>query len=210
MIAPDLPGHGQSSPIVDSSIESIAGHIRAFIDHLDIKNFTLLGHSLGGYIALAFAHAYPDSISRLGLIHSTAFPDSDEAKANRDKAISSIQKEGMGSFIDGLVPKLFAESNKNSPYVDRAKEIGMQTDADSAIGMLHAMRDRKDRRDTLNQLSIPILLVAGKEDVVIPSEKTFTVSGTHVLQSLLSDTGHMSMYESPKQLAEQIDIFMNK
>lgn len=212
-IVPDLRGHGASgAPDEAYTIEAMAGDIAALLDKLAIRQAVLLGHSLGGYITLAFAEQYADRLLGFGLIHSTAFPDDEKAKQGRLNSMQTIREQGLDAFIEGLVPKLFAPAHLNSmpEAVERAKAIGRGTNAEGAIRTLEAMRGRPDRNRVLETASVPLLLVAGEQDQIIPTEKTLTVSGSHVQGRQLADVGHMSMMEHPERLAETIDAFVRR
>ncbi|USG64157.1 alpha/beta hydrolase [Brevibacillus ruminantium] len=213
VIAPDLRGHGNSSvPSESFTVEKMAGDLAHLLDQTGIEKITLLGHSLGGYVALAFAELFPERVKAIGLIHSTAYPDDEQAKANRTKGMDNIQRNGVEPFIKALIPKLFApESATLIPAEwNLAREIGLQTPAEGAIRTLEAMRDRPDRREILASLPCPLLLVAGKNDQIIAPEKTFTVKGPRVHQVLLEGAGHMGMLETPDELAQEMLSFLSK
>ena len=179
LLAVDLRGHGASeSKITSFSIEDMAGDIARFLEEQDIERVYLFGHSLGGYITLAFAEKFQEKLKGFSLIHSTAFPDDEGGKEGRMKAIEKIEAAGIPPFIDGLIPKLFA--NSNDPQVEQVKKIGYRTRETAAIGSLHAMRNRKDRNYVLRDTKLPVLLVAGEKDKVIAPEKTFSIKGKHI------------------------------
>ncbi|MEI4771318.1 alpha/beta hydrolase [Psychrobacillus sp. FJAT-51614] len=205
VIAIDLPGHGDSE-VQDNvnQIDLYADFIYQFLDSLKIEKVTMLGHSLGGYITLAFADKYSERLNGFSLIHSTGFPDSEEAKKGRDSSAQKIDDEGIEAFIDGLIPKLFAPNNVKSQQnsVEEAIKIGYRTSLIGAKYALEAMRDRTDRRAVINNTELPVVLVAGEEDQLIPSEKTFTADGVNIKQVLLKNVGHMSMYEAPEELVK--------
>ena len=200
VIRMDLRGHGQSGEANgEFSIDDMADDVAGFLEKKKLKNVCLLGHSLGGYITLAFADKYPKMLSAIGLIHSTAFPDSEEAKAGRDASVQKIKNEGINEFVNQLVPKLFS-NNQVEDAQNTVKEIGYRTNQEGAIHSLMAMKLREDKRQVLENSDIPILLVAGKEDKVIPPEKVFSTEGTHITKVNLEKSGHMSMYEQPNEL----------
>ncbi|WP_313892009.1 alpha/beta hydrolase [Psychrobacillus sp.] len=208
VIAIDLPGHGDSAdqPAL-SGIEDYATCIKDFLEALHIDRVTMFGHSLGGYITLAFAEMYGSRLNGFSLVHSTALPDSEEAQKGREASAEKIDKEGMEAFIDGLVLKLFSPSSLESLQVD-VKEIGNITSSEGAKRALHAMKTRKDRRYILENTTLPVLLVAGEDDQLIPPEKTFTSKGVNIKQVLVSGVGHMSMYEKPEELVRSLVEFM--
>ncbi|ANE45147.1 alpha/beta hydrolase [Paenibacillus swuensis] len=211
VIAPDLRGHGNSSaPQGAYSMEIMAEDIRLLLEELELNKVHLLGHSLGGYITLAFAETHSDSLKSFGLIHSTGYPDTPEGKAGRGKAISTIREQGLEVFMDGLAPKLFAPSHRQSGLdaVDTVKNIGLGTEPHAAAAAAEGMRDRPDRTAVIADTNLRVLLVAGGEDGVIPPEKTFSSTGNHITQARLESAGHMSMLETPRQLAAVVKEFL--
>lgn len=212
VIVPDLRGHGRSdAPMGPYTIEQMADDVLLLMDELEIEKATLLGHSLGGYITLSFVQRYSSRLNAFGLIHSTGFPDSEEAKEKRVKAVSVIQQEGITNFVDSLVPGLFAPGmeERQPECIQKAKEIGYLTPPQGAIGAALAMRERPDRRDVLSASPLPVLLVAGEKDGLIPTERVFTTDHPNVTQVVINDAGHMSMMEKPKELSEAMQQFLN-
>lgn len=210
VIAPDLRGHGASdAPVGPYSIEQMADDVLSLLNKLEIPECLMLGHSLGGYITLSFAQRYASRLKGFGLIHSTGYPDSEEAREKRLKSISTIQNDGVTAFVEGFVPGLFAKATaEESPQLlERTKEIGYKTPPQGATGTLLAMRERPDRRDVISATPLPVLLVAGEEDALIPAERTFTSSKPNVTQAMISGAGHMSLFEAPERLSEIIKDF---
>ncbi|MDQ0201355.1 alpha/beta fold hydrolase [Neobacillus ginsengisoli] len=209
VIAPDLPGHGGSSLFKETfTIEKLADLLKEFLDELKLQNVTMFGHSLGGYITLAFAEKYSDRLNGFSLVHSTAFPDSDEAKKGRAANVEKVMQNGIHSLIDGLVPKLFSPDHLDKEYVATAKTIGYGTLPQGAMSTLLAMKDRPNRNHVLEGTDLPVLLVAGEKDQIIPSEKTFSVTKGNIKQIIIKDSGHMSMYENPDALLNEIQGFL--
>lgn len=209
VVAVDLRGHGASEEIGKTfSIEDMAADIASFLEDLKIGQVYMFGHSLGGYVTLAFAERFPGKLSGFSLIHSTAFPDDEAGKEGRLKSVEKIEMDGIPAFIDGLVPKLFAHSD--DPNIEHTKEIGYKTSESGAIGSLHAMRNRTDRNHVLKDTKLPVLLVAGEQDKVIPAEKTFSVKGSHINEVILEGSGHMGMLEAPNRLIEEIIRYVEK
>jgi 3-oxoadipate enol-lactonase len=207
VIAPDLRGHGQSG-ISDEPypMELMAHDIAELLEKLHIPQAILFGHSLGGYVTLAFAEQYPEKLHALSLIHSSGFPDDEKGKANRDKAIEGIRENGIEPFIDGMTPKLFAAEHIETmkPTVEHIRQIGAATNPNGAMNVLAGMRDRIDRNQVIADALFPVLLIAGEADQIIPLEKAFAVQGDHIKQVKLADAGHLSMQEQPEALIEQI------
>jgi len=212
IIAPDARGHGRSSAPSDEvyTMELYAEDIAELLIKLQIHNAVLLGHSLGGYITLAFAEKYAKKLSGFGLIHSTALADSDAAKENRDKAAAALKQDGVKTFVDGLIPKLFAPDNLEalSAEVEQGKKIGYGTSLQGAIGTAKGMKARPNRTQVIAQSELPVLLVAGVSDKVIPVESVFAASNGWAVKVELGGAGHMGMIEEPKQLINAILSFV--
>lgn len=212
VIAPDLRGHGQSAvPAPPYSTEQMADDIIGLLDALEIEKAAIFGHSLGGYITLAIAEKYPQRLTALSLVHSLSEPDPEEKKQVRQNNIGIIQEKGMPTFIEGLIPVLFAPENldKLPEEVNFARELGLHTAAGGAIGSLYAIKNRPDRTPVLKNLKLPILLIAGENDLIVPMEKTFSVEGDHVTSVVIKNAGHTSMLEAPEELLKAIKNFLN-
>lgn len=211
VITPDLRGHGDSpAEDGDYSMEGLAKDTLRLLDQLGLERVFLFGHSLGGYVTLAFAEQYADRLIGFGLVHSTSYPDTEAARTNRDKAVATIGQDGVAAFVNGLVPKLFAPEHRNEQQgpLSKAIEIGYGTSSQGAIGCSLGMRDRPDRTSVLQHANMPILLLAGEKDEVITEERRFPASGPHITQVTLAGVGHMSMMENPRALADAITAFV--
>lgn len=211
VIAPSLRGHGKSSAVCDPyTIEDMAEDIYQLLKQLEIENVTMIGHSLGGYVTLAFADHYKEMLNGYALLHSTAYPDSEEAKEGRNKNIELICDSGIEPLIKSLIPKLFAPNHLKTmeEEVSLAKEIGLNTSVTGAKGALKAMRDRPDRNEVLKKSTLPVLLIAGEEDQIIPSEKVFSQSTAFINKVTIKDAGHMGMLETPEELIKIITDFI--
>lgn len=212
VVVPDLRGHGSSTAPEAGVYEmsDFADDIAGLLSEMAERRAVVIGHSLGGYAALAFAEKYPDKLAGFGLVHSTANADSDTAKANRDKAAETIRGQGLGVFIEALVPKLFAPSgaDKMKAQIAFAKEIGRGTSAVGAAATAMGMKQRPDRNAVISGADVPVLLLAGKEDGVIPPESTFGGHKSETIYPVLLDaSGHMGMLEQPERMAAEIRDF---
>lgn len=207
----DLRGHGNSSSdVYPFTIDDLAKDLKEVLESLQVGQVYLFGHSLGGYVTLSLMEHFPEKLKGFGLIHSTAFPDTEEGKKGRTIAVENIEKDGIHSFIDGLVSKLFADENFNSlkEEVEETRQIGYATNPEAAKQTLLAMKNRPDRNEVIRNSTIPVLLVAGDLDKIIPVEKTFSVEGSHIQTKIIKQSGHMSMYEQPEALYEIMRKFL--
>jgi pimeloyl-ACP methyl ester carboxylesterase len=196
----DLPGFGKSSPQIGCSLQDMASIVNTIIEKIDIKKCVLIGHSMGGYVALEFAKKYPEKVDGLGLFHSQPFADSAAKKESRRKSIDFIQKNGSVYFVKQLIPKLFAPrfDSKSSLTISKLIFASSNYPPDGIINALEAMINRVDNADVLKQASFPVLFIVGAEDITIPKENCFdqlafpNISKIHVL----SGVGHMGMFEA--------------
>jgi len=221
LIMPQLRGHGETSvPNGIYTMETMADDIAALMNELQIGKAVMLGHSLGGYVTLAFADSYEDRLSGFGLIHSTASSDSEEMMRKRMQDIDAIREAGMAAYMRDIVPKLFSESrlDKLDEEVERVIAIGEKMNPEGAIRTLKGMMVRPDRSKVLSNASFPVLMVAGTDDEVIPPDASFCLSDEHESETTFEyphtseisfeNVGHMSLIEVPDQLARVIENYI--
>jgi len=210
LIVPDLPGFGKSQlPSPSFSIDSIGEAMWQWLDGMGVKNPVIVGHSLGGYVALAMTHQRDKDVAGFSLFHSTAKADTPEKKLNRDKTIAFVNKNGVAPYIETYVPGLFF--NKESHAMKDVYPIAYSTPADTLVGYLAAMRDRPDRRQVLDDFDKPVLIIAGEKDDIIPLDTLMdqAVQLRKGRLSILSDTGHMGMLESTIRSVEIVTQFVS-
>lgn len=202
----DLPGFGKNNELEqETSMESMAKEVKDTIEYIGIKKHILIGHSLGGYITLAYAELYSRALLGIGLFHSTAFADSEEKKINRNKSIDFISEHGVGVFAKNFISPLFNPSirdNFTSEITDLVNIVA-NTPLSSVINVTKAMRDRKSRISVLKDLNVPVLYIIGKSDVALPLELSLEQcylpknSTVHFYEK----TGHMGMIERKVETA---------
>jgi len=199
IITIDLPGHGRSAVPDDFSMDAQAQQVHQTLLVLNVEKCLLVGHSMGGYVALAFAEKFPQLLRGLCLFHSSALPDTPEKKENRLKTIDFVQKHGVDKFMESFVAPLFAPSNREAcqTAIEKMQTIGKATPQETIVGCLHAMRDRPDRTEVLKNAAFPVLFLAGKEDPAVPLEAT--LQQCHLPENsmtyFLGQVGHMGMFE---------------
>jgi pimeloyl-ACP methyl ester carboxylesterase len=212
VIMPDLRGHG-ASPATDEgySMEQLADDVAGLLDELRLERVYLFGHSLGGYITLAFAERYADRLLGFGLVHSTSLPDTEAGREGRLKTIEQIRREGVQAFVDGLIPKLFATEHrqKMAAKIEEAKAIGAGTSTQGAIGCALGMRDRTDRTHVLVGTTLPVLLLAGAEDEIVAPDRRFPAAAPHITALALPEVGHMGMMEAPEPFVSALLAFLD-
>lgn len=209
VIIPDLPGFGSSELLpVPFTLEQVGEQMWNWLDEQKVQNPILVGHSLGGYVTLAMTHQRPEAVGGFCLFHSTAKPDSEEKKANRDKVIASVNKNGVAPFIETYVPGLFFR--KDSSLIKDVYPIAYSTKAEALTSYALAMRDRPNRRNVLEDFTKPVLIVAGEKDEIIPVDTLMdqAIQLRRGRLCILSDTGHMGMLESTTRSVEIVTQFI--
>lgn len=200
----DLPGHGHSENLgyVHSMLD-MAEVLRSLMRHLRLRKVFLVGHSMGGYVALAFAEAYPDLCRGIILLNSTAKADSPERRVNRDRAIELVKRDHH-SYIRTAIPLLYAAENRTGlrAVIQATRQAALGTTQQGVIAALEGMKNRPDREVILHFAAFPVLLIAGKEDPVIPLASLQTMAQESGREIFVLSGGHMSHQECPEQLRQ--------
>jgi pimeloyl-ACP methyl ester carboxylesterase len=211
VITLDLPGFGKSEPLKSPfTLEQVASTLLDFLRKNDLEKVNIVGHSLGGYVALAMVKNSPDLFASLVLFHSTAYADSAEKKASRSKVVEFVQKNGAIPFASGFIPPLFF--NPTHPAIERVKRIAGQATSQAVIGYTLAMKDRPDHIKTLEVFKNPTLFLAGKNDPGIPAD-SITKQAAHCQKGeiqIFENVSHMGMLEKPEGTASKIKDFLSK
>ncbi len=209
----DLPGHGRSGMLGDvHTMELMADVVKAVLSHLGIEQCAIIGHSMGGYVSLAFTRKYGQMVKGLGLFHSSSLADSDEAKFQRERAIEVIKKN-HASFILNFIPDLFAEDNKPKfqKLISELTEEAKKMSPEALMAAQEGMRQRGSTLDVLINASCPVLFVAGQKDSRVPFENIWVQMAltniTHAL--ILKNVGHMGHFEAPAETLHAVYSFAN-
>lgn len=206
VIVPDLPGSG-SSPMPEQgspdTLEFYADLLAALLDKEELAACTLIGHSMGGYIALAFAEKYPERLEAFGLFHSTALADSEQRRELRQKGIRFMQEYGPAAFLKEVIPGLYAESFRSaSPQMIQAHlaESTQWATAEALTAYYRAMMSRPDRTHVLADFKGPILFILGALDKTVVLEETIpqTKLAKHSFVQVMEAAAHMGMREDPR------------
>ncbi|MCU7551049.1 alpha/beta hydrolase [Chitinophagaceae bacterium LB-8] len=204
LIIPDLPGSGQSEIIADMSMEGLADAIREIIKteqktQSNSNPAIMIGHSMGGYITLAYAEKYFDDLAAFGLFHSTAFADTEEKKDTRRKGIDFVQKHGAFEFLKTAIPNMYSPGTKEfSPELIEAHLQSLKEFSKAAlIAYYESMIRRPDRTHVLRQNKIPVLFVLGKHDAAVPLQDGLQQTHLPGISQvyIMENSGHMGMRE---------------
>ena len=212
IITIDLLGHGETECLgYVHTMEDQADMIFAVLISLRIRKIVLVGHSMGGYVALAFAELYPDYVKGLFLLNSSSRADSDERKINRDRAIKAV-KQNHTNFVRISITNLFSEDNREvlAKEIEKVKLQALKTPLQGIVASLEGMKIRKDREVLLHFAPFPIQLVLGEKDGVLIYDDTIDqIEGTKVELTTFPD-GHMSHIENEKELKIVLLEFLKK
>lgn len=214
VISVDLPGHGLSKTYGDShSMEFMASALKSLIDSLNLGKIFLTGHSLGGYVTLAFAELYPGSLSGFCLFHSHPFSDTPETIQKREREINLVRSGKKYLLYPGSISMMFARENisKFSDALQHSKDIAAGLTDEGIIAVLNGMMIRPSRIHVMEKGDIPYLWILGRKDEYISCEssqaKVKTPSGCRV--EILENSGHMGFVEEEEKSLELIISFID-
>ena len=212
VITIDLLGHGQTECLgYIHSMEDQADMVYHVLHELKVRKCILVGHSMGGYVALAFAELYPDAMKGLVLLNSTSRADSEERKANRDRAIMAV-KQNYSAFVRMSIANLFSEDNRAQliDTIEKVKLEALKTPLQGIVAALEGMKIRKDREVLLHFAQYPMVLILGKKDGVLPYEETLNQAENTKVQLVSFPDGHMSHIENEAPLLGILTEFFKK
>lgn len=198
----DLPGHGQSENLAEvHSMEMMAEAVNQTLKELEVENPVFVGHSMGGYVTLAYADLFPDQIRSFILLNSSTLPDSPEKKEQRLKAVETAEKN-LDTLIKMSIPTLFAENNLENlkPEIEFTKELARETSLQGVTAALKGMRLRPDRSYLLEEFKGYIGILMGKYDKAVnPDEFRKRIPSKENIALKELETGHMAHLEAPEE-----------
>lgn len=213
VICPDTPGHGQSGiagPV--HSMPLMAASIHGLLDQIGIGDCVMIGHSMGGYVALAYADLYMDTLKGLVLFHSTPFADTEEKKRNRDREIELVRQGKKEVLFNTNIPKAFADSNliRLKDSVEKAKAIGRGSPEDGIIALLEGMKQRADHSQLLAEGKVPLLWILGRKDnyILYDQARDKIDPGRNGRLAVLEESGHMGFVEEPESALSLLQEFI--
>ena len=206
IIVPDLPGHGKSGSWGKThSMDDLARALHAILAAEGIGKIFLAGHSMGGYVTMAFAALFPDKLLAYSLVHSTPFADTREKKEMREREISLVMCGKKRQIILVNIPKAFSSDNLEpmSREVELSRQIAIECPDDGTIAILNGMKQRPDRTEILKDPGLPLLLIGGMKDNYIPVEvfDRLISLAPHANVLRLEESGHMGFVEEPERVS---------
>ncbi|MCM5662167.1 alpha/beta fold hydrolase [Galbibacter mesophilus] len=212
VITIDLLGHGKTGCLgYVHTMELMAETVKAILDELKIRRVSLIGHSMGGYVALAFAEANPDQVKALALVNSTARADSEEKKKNRDRAIEMVKKNHK-SFVRMGISNLFRPKNRKifAEEIKALKKEALKTPLQGIVAALEGMKIRDDREILLHFTPFAKLMIIGKKDPVLDHAALIEQTQNTEVKVVEFPDGHMSFIENQSQFIDNVKKFLKK
>jgi 3-oxoadipate enol-lactonase len=212
IIAIDLPGLGSSAAEPGFTVDSAADQVADLLDSLKLPKVALGGLSMGGYVALAFARRHSTRLTHLILADTRSEPDDAAGKDNRNRLIKLTEEFGPSKVYEVMLPKvLSAGTQANQPkIVEFARGLAAKQSGPGVIGGLVALRDRPDATLDLVKITVPTLIIVGKDDGVTPPPLTEAMSKRIVGSTLIEipEAGHLSNMENPAAFNNAIAGFL--
>ncbi|MBQ1204335.1 MAG: alpha/beta hydrolase [Alistipes sp.] len=209
----DLPGHGISVVTGEChTMEYLADVVAEAMTTLGVERFTVVGHSMGGYVALALAERHAERLEGVVLLSSTPNPDTEEKRENRRREIALV-KSGKKEMLARVAPAAgFAESNRKrlKDYIDDLTEQVHVTEDEGIVALLNGMIERKDQNQMLQTSTVRQLFILGRKDGYIVPEVAEQMVANHPQAEVvwLDESGHMGFIEEPERTAEALLNFV--
>lgn len=213
VVAIDIPGHGISEVKGEvHTMDYLADVVAAALKALGIDKAYIVGHSMGGYVALAVCERHPQAVAGVVLLHSTPNADSEEKRKNREREIAII-KSGKKELLAKSAPAAgFAADNRRrcQAYIDDLTEIVHLTEDEGIVALLGGMIARKDQNEMLRNLAAPQLFILGRKDEYITAEVAENMVAAHPQAEVvwMENSGHMSFIEEPELCASALLNFV--
>jgi len=207
IIAIDLLGHGKTEKLgYIHSMETMAETVYAVLSELKVEKASIIGHSMGGYVGLAFAEKFPQQLEKLILLNSSTVADSEERKENRDRA-KRLVKQNKQAFISMAIKNLFTDENRNAlrAEIDALVEEAVQLPEEYIIASIEGLKNRKDRTEVLQQYLGEKIIIAGKNDPVVPFKEIEAIAEKTNSTFISFEDGHMSYLENKEELLKVLN-----
>ena len=212
VICIDLLGHGKTENLgYIHTMEDQAEMVKSVLNHLKLRKYIIVGHSMGGYVALAFAKLFPSAIKGISLMNSTALPDSEEKKISRDRAIKVLKKNHK-LFINAAIQMLFAEKNREiyGKEIEQITKEALQLSPQGIIAALEGMKIRKNQTFIYKTVNFPIQMIIGKQDPALDYESLISQTKNTKVKVVEFPDGHMSHIENKIELIESLTSFIKE
>lgn len=205
----DLPGFGGEAQNIRKSIQDMTSFVFEKLDEQNWNRATVVGHSMGGYVALEMLHQYPNRIDAVALVHSHAASDSTETRTNRDKQIDFLERNEAELFLKPFSKSLIADKNV-ARLENRCFSLVRSTQTPGITAALEAMKSRTDHRELLRETTKPMLWIIGKYDAFIHMDNILeqTILVQHKKVVVMENVGHLAPFEEPLRTANELNDFL--
>ena len=209
----DLPGHGKTAVFFqEHSMKLMADIVFELTEILNIQKFTLVGHSMGGYVSLAFAEYYSNKLNAFVLFHSHVYADDEQKKAARNAEIEKVKAGKYNEVVETNIPRMYAPYNleKFADKIEFSKEIARKIPEEGVIAALEGMKNRPDRLHVIAETKLPHMFIVGKDDLLIPynpDDSQFSVNKN--TKTVVLNSGHMGMFEDKEKALESLAQFIS-
>lgn len=211
IVALDLPGFGSNAQQA-TSITEMARYVFEEMRIAGMKSAILIGHSMGGYVALELAKMRPGSVEAIALVHSHGAADDDVRQANRTKLVDFLTRNPAQAFLKPFAKDLVGAPNKDDRgLASRIWSLVKDTDASGISNAATAMKHRADHMDFLSRFDRPVLWVVGQYDQFMSMDEILgqVAQTNHAVLELIPNAGHMSMYEAPERFHMTLAHFVS-
>lgn len=205
-IMPDLPGHGTTASVSNvHRMEMMAEMLHDMLQKLGVARCTVLGHSMGGYVALAFAELFPKQVEKLILYSSTTFDDGPR-KINRDRAVEAV-RSGKKSFLTQTIPELFAPQNveKCQAEIALAIEKASKMNREGIAASLLGMKERPMRSAVAKKQKNTLFIIGANDPRIDPKLEENWARENGMKYYIMENAGHMAHFENPQALVDILE-----
>lgn len=213
VLAPDLPGFGESDISADApSLDAWADDLAMLVEHWKSGPVILAGHSMGGYVALAFARRHPGLLRGLIMVASRATADTPDAAANRRSVATRLRTEPPDFVADTMLPRMIDASIHDPALLRSVRELMNPLRADGIGWAQRAIADRIDSTNFLGGISVPALVVAGERDAIVPLEESGILAANFRQGRLevIEKSGHLPSFEQPKAFNAVVERWIGR
>lgn len=214
VLAPDLRGHGLSDQGDEPyTMQLMAGDCLALLQAVGVQEpVVLCGHSMGGYVAFEFYRRYPEWVAAMILVATRAAPDSAEGRQGRDRMAQRARQDGVPAIVDDMLPRLLSPDNYENDHelVAYVRDMIESASLNGIVGSLQAMKERADSRPLLAEIDVPILIICGEDDQLIPVSEAEEMRDAlpNAELALISGAGHLPNLEQPLEFNELLWDFL--
>ncbi|AFL81013.1 putative hydrolase or acyltransferase of alpha/beta superfamily [Aequorivita sublithincola DSM 14238] len=211
VITIDFPGHGKSGVLAEiHTMELMAEVVNEILQHLQISTATFIGHSMGGYVTLAFAEMFLEKIEKIILLNSTTENDDAEKKAIRERSVKILDSVPE-AFISMAISNLFTEESKqqNTSEIEKLKAEANTFPVAGIQANIKGMKDRQDRKQVLKNFKKGKFLIAGLHDTIVPYAASKEITENTNTTLITFNSGHMAVIENLSELKVVLNKILN-